>query len=56
MGIAIKPGHKNRLHAYLGIKPGAPIPLNKLMQAKTSPALSVKKMVNFALNARKWGK
>lgn len=52
--IDIKPGHAGRLHEALGLKATGKIPLHKVMEALKSKSASVRKMANFARNARKW--
>lgn len=52
--IKIKPSHKGRLHAKLGIKQGEKIPLSSLVRAKHSSPGAERKEANFAINARKW--
>lgn len=55
--IHIKKSHVGLLHKNLGIKQGEKIPHSMLVSAlgkTSSPA--VKKRINFALNAAKWGR
>lgn len=55
--IHINPKNKGLLHKNLGIKQGEKIPHSTLVSAlgkTSSPA--VKKRINFALNAAKWGR
>jgi hypothetical protein len=51
---AIKPSHKGRLHANLGVPAGQKIPAAKLETAKHSKSPAIRKQANFAANARKW--
>ncbi|MGH9665994.1 MAG: hypothetical protein ACRD9L_16330 [Bryobacteraceae bacterium] len=50
--IQIKPSHKGRLHEELGVPDGETIPLSRLLKLKNSTSLTLRKMVNFAVNAR----
>ncbi len=52
--IAIKKSHRGLLHEDLGVKPGEPIPLSRLMGALHSKNPAVRKRANFARNARSW--
>lgn len=55
--IHINPKNKGKLHSDLGIKQGEKIPHSMLVSAlgkTSSPA--VKKRINFALSAAKWGR
>lgn len=54
-GIRIKPSHKGRLHANLGVPEGRAIPASRLASKPTDSA-AVAKQKNFARNAKKWGK
>ena len=51
----IKPSHKGRLHEALGIAAGKSIPASELMDALHSDDPHMRKMANFAHNAKKWG-
>lgn len=53
-GIHINPDHKGNLHKALNIPEGQEIPLEHLKQAKNSDDPEIRKMANFALNARGW--
>src|SRR5206468_1606170 len=52
VSIDIKPSHKGRLHEALGVPEGQSIPVRRLMKAKNSKSVSLRKMVNFAINAK----
>lgn len=52
--VGIKPSHKGKLHKALGIPEGQKIPLAKLHEAKNSKDPHMKRMANYAINARKW--
>lgn len=55
--IHIKKSHIGKLHSDLGIKQGEKIPHSTLVSAlgkTSSPA--IKKRINFALSAAKWGR
>ena len=52
--IHIKPSHKNRLHAALGVAKGEKIPASKLEAAKHSKNPHIRRMVAFAMAAKKW--
>ncbi len=54
--IHIKPSHKGRLHAALGVPQGHPIPAAKIAAAKNSASPAVRKEATFAQNARRWNK
>lgn len=54
MSIEIKPSHKGRLHAALGVPQGEKIPPEKIEQAKHSSSPALRKQANFASNAAKW--
>ena len=54
--IHIAKSHAGMLHERLGVADGEMIPLSTLLKHKNSPDMSLRKMVNFALNARQWGK
>lgn len=45
---------KGLLHKSLGISEGSPIPTSELEKHKNSPDAHMRKMVNFALNAKKF--
>lgn len=53
-GIHIKASHEGDLHAALGIAQGESIPADRLAAAKNSSSPHMRKMANFAANARKW--
>lgn len=53
-GIHIKPSHKGKLHAALGVPAGKPIPKGKEEKAAHSSNPTVKKEAIFAENAAKW--
>lgn len=52
--IHIKASHKGWLHKALGVKMGEKIPAHKLEIAKSSSNPHIRKMANFAANAKKW--
>lgn len=52
--IEIDPAHKGMLHKHLGIPEGEPIPEDKLEDALHSDDAHVRKMAQFAKNAKKW--
>ena len=54
--IVIKAANKGKLHAELGVKPGAKIPVKKMEAAKKDASPAEKKRIVFAENARKWNK
>lgn len=54
--IKIKKGHENRFHEYLGIPAGKPIPMRRVLDALKSGDSHVRRMANFARNAKKWSK
>ena len=54
--IVIKAANKGKLHAELGVKPGAKIPVKKMEAAKKDASPAEKKRIQFAENARKWNK
>lgn len=54
--IEIQPSHEGRLHRRLGIPEGETIPLSTLLEHKNSSDLSLREMVNFAINERGWKK
>lgn len=54
MAIAIKKGHEGNFHRYLGISGDKKIPLSRIHAALNSKNARVRKMANFARNARKW--
>jgi hypothetical protein len=55
--VSIAPSHKGRLHKYLGVPEGQKIPVSLIKEKlKTSKNAHVRKMLNYALNARKWKK
>lgn len=56
MASMIKPSHKGRLHAALGIPGDKPISIGELHRAMKSKSGHMRQMANFANNARKWGK
>ena len=56
MAINIKPSHRGWLHAALGVPQDKPIPAKKLAKAKNSKSPAVRKMANFAANAKRWGR
>ena len=51
-GIHIKPSHKGRLHAALGVPQGKPIPEAKLQGALHSSNPATRKQAQFAENAK----
>lgn len=51
-GIHIKASHVGKLHRALGIAQGRPIPHSVLMAHKNDKSPAMRKMVNFALNAK----
>lgn len=53
-GIKIKPENKGKLHKALGVPEGAKIPSSKLAKAKASSSPAMRKMANFAINAKKF--
>lgn len=53
-GIHIKPSHEGRLHEALGVSRGKNIPSDKLQSALHSDDPHIRKMANFARNAKKW--
>lgn len=55
-GIHIKPSHRGRLHADLGVKQGEKISTGRLEKAKAGANPAEKKRIVFAENARKWNK
>jgi hypothetical protein len=56
MAIMIKPSHRGRLRAKLGVKAGAKIPAGKLASAARSKSPATRKQAVFAENAKKWNK
>lgn len=52
--IEINPANKGKLHKYLGIPEDKPIPADKLKAALKSDDPEIRKMANFAKNAKKW--
>lgn len=52
--IHIKPSHKGRLHSALGVEPDTSIPEGKLQEALDSDDPHLRKMANFARNAKSW--
>lgn len=46
---------KGALHRALGVPAGTHIPLHRLVTAAKSPTPHIRKMANFAINARHWG-
>jgi len=50
----IKPSHKGRLHAALGVPAGDKISHTQLLYAKGHASPAVRKEANFAINAAKW--
>jgi hypothetical protein len=55
-GIHIKPSHKGRLHADLGVAKGKKLTTKELDKAKNSSNPAERKRATFAENARKWKK
>jgi hypothetical protein len=53
---AIKPANKGKLHKALGIPEGQTISVGAIHAAMRSKNPHMRKMANFANNARKWGK
>ena len=54
MSIHIKASHKGKLHKALGVAAGKKIPASKLAKAAKSKNPAMRKMANFAKNAKKW--
>ena len=54
MAIHIKASHKGKLHKALGVAAGKKIPASKLAKAAKSKNPAMRKMANFAKNAKKW--
>ncbi len=54
MAIHIKASHKGKLHKALGVPAGKKIPASKLAKAAKSRNPAMRKMANFAKNAKKW--
>ena len=54
MAIHIKASHKGKLHKALGVPKGQKIPASKLAKAAKSKSPAMRKMANFAKNAKKW--
>lgn len=52
--ISIKPSHRERLHATLGLPGDEPIPAAKLASAKKTAGPVEKKQIVFAQNSRRW--
>jgi hypothetical protein len=52
--IDIEPSHKGLLHKHLGVPEGQEIPEDKLREAAHGEDLHIRKMAQFALEARKW--
>lgn len=50
----IKPSHRGRLHAHLGVAPGKKLTLNQLTKARNSDNPAIRKEAYFALAARKF--
>jgi hypothetical protein len=50
--INIKPSHEGRLHTVLGVPKGEKIPPNLLDDAMHSKSARVRKMAQFAMNAK----
>lgn len=51
-GIKIKPSHEGDFHAAVGVPQGQKIPAAKIAAAKNSSDPHMRKMANFAANAR----
>jgi hypothetical protein len=51
-GIHIKASHKGRLHTALGVPQGQRIPAGKLARARHSSSMALRRMANFATNAK----
>lgn len=54
--ISIKPSHKGKLHAALGVPQDEKIPAGKIAKAKHSKSPALRKEATFAQNAKSWGK
>lgn len=54
--INIKPSHEGKLHKELGVPKGKKIPASKLHDALKNASPAEKKRIQFAINAKKWGK
>ncbi len=54
MAIHIKASHKGKLHKALGVPKGQKIPASKLAKAAKSKSPAMRKMANFAKNAKKF--
>lgn len=54
--IAIKPSHVGRLHAALGMPMGKKLSMSMIQTALRSKDPKIRRMAQFALNARKWQK
>ena len=52
----IKISHPGKFHEWAGVPQGREIPISKIKQGEQSPDPAVRKMAQFADNARKWGK
>jgi hypothetical protein len=52
--IHIKAKNKGKLHRFLGVPQGEKLTNHQLNMAAGSPSPAVRKMANFAKNARKW--
>jgi hypothetical protein len=52
MSIDIKPSHKGKFHEWAKVPQGQEIPVSKIKQGEHSPDPSVRKMAQFADNAR----
>lgn len=52
--IHLNPEHKGLLHKHLEIPEDEEIPVEKLKSAANSDDPKIRKMANFALNAKKW--
>jgi hypothetical protein len=53
-GIEIKPRHEGNFHRWAGVAQGEPIPMSKIEQGLRSKNPRVRRMAQFAKNARGW--
>ena len=53
-GIAIKPSHEGDFHRWAGVPQGQPIPASKIAEGLRSKNPHVRRMANFARNAKHW--
>jgi hypothetical protein len=53
-GISIKPSHKGKLHADLGVAKGKKLTAGQIAKAKHSSSADERKRATFAQNARGW--